>query len=295
MNCEECLLILDEYADSELDEKSAVRVSAHINDCLACASEYEMLRREQQIYSQYPLEVEATPALWANIQANIEEIRRERTALGSFGYRLANFFGVSTFNPTFAAVPFVLLLITLGIIIGLIKYKSAEKTFSEETVFQKTGVQYAPEKIGNSQKNETQSLIKKDDILKSKDKTLIVRVENRMKRNIARPNFPKPKKQFINSESIGSDRKMTTDEVVEKAERQYKGAIAILSGDIKLRRAQLSPNLISQFEQSLAEIDRTINETKRAVRTQPNDPVAIQYMTTAYAKKIELLRTIAGN
>jgi hypothetical protein len=295
MNCEECLLILDEYADSELDEKSSGQVSAHIKDCPVCANEYEMLQRERQIYSQYPLDIKATPTLWANIQANIEEVQREKISLSNLGYRLAKFFGVSTFNPAFTAAPLVLLLITFGIIIGLIKYKSAENTFSEETALHKTQVQSAPEKIGNNPKNEMQSPIDKNDIIKPKNKILIARAENQIKRNIAGANLPKHRKQFINSKSINPNRKMTTDEAVEKAERQYKGAIAILSDDVKRRRAQLSPNVISQFEQSLAEIDRTIDETKRAVRAQPDDPVAIQYMTTAYAKKIELLRTIAGN
>jgi D-ribose pyranose/furanose isomerase RbsD len=104
----------------------------------------------------------------------------------------------------------------------------------------------------------------------------------------------KPKNQFVNSKFVGSNQP-TTEEVIEKAERQYEAAIAVLSSDIKRRRMQLSPNLISQLEQSLPEIDRTIHETRRAVREQPNDAVAVQYMTSAYSKKIELLRAVAGN
>jgi Putative zinc-finger len=294
MNCENYLMMLDEYVENELDEKSAVQVSAHIADCPACAGEYEILRREQQVYSQYLVDVEATPALWSNVQADIEKAQRERFTSGNFRDWFAKTFGISAFNPAFAAAP-ILLLITLGIIVGLIKYKSTDNSSGEEITSQKADVQSSPEKPDNYARNETSSPDKNDDIKKPEDKITIAQVKNRLKKDVSRSNLSKPINQSTNFKTVSSNRKLTTDEVVEKAEQQYKGAIAILSDDIKRRRAQLSPNLISQFEQSLADIDRTISETRRAVRSQPNDPVAIQYMTTAYAKKIELLRTIAGS
>ncbi|MGI8640482.1 MAG: anti-sigma factor family protein [Pyrinomonadaceae bacterium] len=294
MNCENYLTMLDEYVENELDEKSAGQVSAHIADCPVCADEYEILRREQQTYSQYLLDIEATPTLWTNVQTDVEKVQRERLSLNNLGDWLAKTFGISALNPAFAAVPLVLL-ITLGIIVGVIKYKSTENTFNEKTISQKTDIQSSPEKTDGDAKNEISSNDKKSDIGKPENKITIAQAENRVKRNIPRSNLSKPTNQFVNSKPVNPNRKLTTDEVVEKAERQYKGAIAILSSDIKRRRAQLSPNFFSQFEQPLADIDRTIDGTRRAVRAQPNDPVAIQYMTTAYAKKIELLRTIAGN
>ncbi len=299
MNCEDFLMMLDEYVENELDGKSAAQVSAHIADCPACAGEYEILRREQQIYSQYLLDVEATPALWANVQADIEKVQRERFSLGNSLDWLAKTFGASAFNPAFAVAP-VVLLITLGIIVGVTKYISTEKASEEnasnkETISQKTDVHPLPEKTGGNAKNEVSTNDKKDYVSKSKGKIAISQAANRVKKNVLHSDLSKLTNQFVNSKFVNPNRKLTTDEVVEKAERQYKGAIAILSSDIERRRSQLSPNLISQFEQSLADIDRTINETRRAVRTQPNDPVAIQYMTTAYAKKIELLRLVTKN
>ncbi len=294
MKCEDYLLMLDEYVENELDEKSDAQVSAHIGNCAACADQYEILRRERLMYSQYFPDVEATPALWANVQADIEKIQRKRFSLSNFRDWLAKTFGVSAFNPAFAVAP-VMLLITFGIIVGLIKYKSTENIISKETISQKTDVQSLPEKTDNDAKNELSTNDKKDDVIKSGDKITIARAVNRVKRNVSRSDLSAPTKHFAASKPANPNRKLTTDEVIEKAERQYKGAIAILSSDIKRRQAQLPPNLISQFEQPLADIDRTINETRRAVRAQPNDAVAVQYMTTAYAKKIELLRAIVGN
>ncbi len=293
MNCESYLLMLDEYVEDDLDGKSAARVSAHIGNCAACAGQYEILRRERLMYSQYFPDIEATPALWTNVRADIEKIQRERFSSSNLRDLLAKTFGVSAFNPAFALAP-VMLLITFGIIVGLIKYKSTENALSKETTSQKTDIQSLPEKDDDA-KNKLLTNDKKDEVIKSEDKTRIARAVNRVKRNVSRSDLSTTAKRVVNSKPDNPNRKLTTDEVIEKAERQYKGAIATLSRDIKRRQAQLSPNFISQFEQPLADIDRTINETRRAVRAQPNDAVAVQYMTTAYAKKVELLRTIAGN
>ena len=43
-------------------------------------------------------------------------------------------------------------------------------------------------------------------------------------------------------------------------------------------------------------LDRTIAETRRAALGRGNnDPVAVQYMLTAYEKKVEVLREMARN
>src|SRR5207247_1317229 len=86
----------------------------------------------------------------------------------------------------------------------------------------------------------------------------------------------------------------TPDELVRQAEEKYLAAIAILSDDVKKRREQLDPNALEQFELVLASIDKTIAETRNAVRKYPDDPVAVQYMMTAYSKKVEVLREMAG-
>lgn len=291
MNCEDYLLMLDEYVEHELDGKSAAQISAHIAGCAPCAAQYETLRREHSIYSQYRLDIEATPSLWANVQTDIEKIQRERLPTGDFRGRLAKIFSGSAFNPAFAAASFVLL-ITLGVIVGVIKYKSTDVSFSEEIVSRKNDVESSPEKTDEDAKNETSISDGKDNAGKSKDKIAVVKAENHIKRKVSRFNLSKSANQVAKSKPVNLNREPTTDEVIEKAERQYKSAIAILTGDIKRRRAQMSPNFVSLYELPLVEIDRTIDATRRAVRAQPNDAVAIQYMTAAYAKKIELLRTM---
>ena len=81
---------------------------------------------------------------------------------------------------------------------------------------------------------------------------------------------------------------------MREAEQKYLAAIAILSRDLKIRGSQLDPRLRAQFEGALVAIDRTIAETRQAVRQRPSDPQVVQYMLTAYAKKVEVLQEMAS-
>lgn len=295
MNCEDFLLMLDDYLEDELDGKSSAQVSAHLAACQSCADYYQELKREQEIYSQYLLGVEAPPALWANVLAGVEEIQRERPSSGNLRERLIKIFAVPSFNPALTAS--LALFFVFAALIGLIKYKSAENDFDEEIISQNNNNQTlsSPEENLIYPKDEKLKPDEKEKTSGQEVKNFIVKAENRVKKNTPSSKLSTSQKQPFGFGRANSSRNLTIEDVVEKTEHQYKGAIALLSDDIKRRRAQLSPNLTPQIEQALADIDKTINETRQAVQAKPNDPVAIQYMTTAYAKKVELLRTIAGN
>ena len=88
--------------------------------------------------------------------------------------------------------------------------------------------------------------------------------------------------------------KPTAQELVREAEQKYLAAITILSRDLKNRGSALDPHLRAQFESALVAIDRTIAETRQAVHQRPSDPQVVQYMLTAYAKKVEVLQEMAS-
>ncbi|HYX42253.1 MAG TPA: hypothetical protein VE821_11175, partial [Pyrinomonadaceae bacterium] len=87
----------------------------------------------------------------------------------------------------------------------------------------------------------------------------------------------------------------TPEDLVKDAEAKYQKAIEILKRDVDKRRASFDPQTLARFDETLSAIDRTIAETRRAALGQGNDPVAVQYMLTAYAKKVEVLREMARN
>jgi hypothetical protein len=53
--------------------------------------------------------------------------------------------------------------------------------------------------------------------------------------------------------------------------------------------------VLARFDASLAEIDRTIKETRQVVRQNPEDPIALQYLLAAYSKKVDVLREMTND
>ncbi len=75
MKCEECLALLEEYTDGELDVRTARLLTTHIAACTACERAWKELRCEQEMYAGYQREVDVSPALWAAVQGRIKDER----------------------------------------------------------------------------------------------------------------------------------------------------------------------------------------------------------------------------
>ncbi len=73
MKCEECLPLIEEYVDGELDGRTSERLGAHLSACAACADELATLKREQEVYANYRRDLEVTPAHWNVVRARIEQ------------------------------------------------------------------------------------------------------------------------------------------------------------------------------------------------------------------------------
>jgi hypothetical protein len=92
-------------------------------------------------------------------------------------------------------------------------------------------------------------------------------------------------------------RQLTEQEIlsrqIARAEREYRGAIRLLDRAIAQRKSGFDPDLIKQYEESLALIDNSIAASRRAFRDRPDDLAAGQFLLTAYARKVELMQEIA--
>jgi hypothetical protein len=127
MKCEDCLPLIEEYVDGELDGRTMERLAAHLSTCASCEQELATLQREQEIYANYRRDLEVTPAQWNIIQARIEQekdapLPTPRTPLR---LKLAEFFGSGKqFRPGFAAA---LVLLVVGIIVGVIYLNSRSR------------------------------------------------------------------------------------------------------------------------------------------------------------------------
>ncbi|MDT5061014.1 MAG: putative zinc-finger [Acidobacteriota bacterium] len=124
MKCVECLPLIEEYIDGELNERMCERIEAHLSTCAECESEAAELRREQEIYALYQRDVEVTPAQWNIVRARIEQERdaqpdEPRARLRG---RLGGLFAPGkVFRPALVAA---LVLIVIGITAGIIYLNS---------------------------------------------------------------------------------------------------------------------------------------------------------------------------
>src|ERR1700687_5114918 len=111
MKCEVCLRLLEEYIDSELAEPEAEQVSAHLITCSSCASEFDGLTTEQEIYARYDRELEVTPSMWGTIAARTAAESNVVDSGSRYRWRdrIAGLLAVPSLGWSFAGVVAVLL------------------------------------------------------------------------------------------------------------------------------------------------------------------------------------------
>jgi hypothetical protein len=89
-----------------------------------------------------------------------------------------------------------------------------------------------------------------------------------------------------------SEQEMITNQLA-RAEREYRSAIRLLDGAIAKRKETLDPTVYEHYQSSLALIDKSIEESRQALRRDPTDAAAGQFLLAAYSRKVELMQEIA--
>jgi hypothetical protein len=291
MKCEECLSVIEEYYDDELDERGARNISAHLSACFECASVYEELGREQEVYARYQRDVEVTPALWAAVESKIKQ--EKLPASPGMVTRLADWLRRGLAAPRLSpALAVALVVIAVGVTVAVMSYiqsrdngatniatvepGSGEQAKPSQTPHGTGGTEQAAANQGGQPGAETGPEVKPD-----------VKREESVRRVEKAPLKSAPQKTVVARHG------QSPEQLVREAEQKYLAAIAILSRDVNRRKSKLEPDVLARFESALASIDTTIAETRRAVRDNPGDPIALNYMLAAYAKKVEALREMA--
>jgi Putative zinc-finger len=270
MKCEECQILIEDYIDGTLDERAATRVISHTAECAECAQFRQELAREQELYSRYQRDVEVTPLMWTSIESRIRQERAKQPSglVSRLREQFAGLFAGPRLSPAFAAV---LVMLAIGLTVFVMSRLNSPQ---------------APTQVADNNKNtqpETPSVLappvttnptppESDTPKVDKDspKPQVASVPRKPPMNVA----PNPA------------------QLVREAEQKYLTAIAMLSRDVDKRRSQLDPMVLARFDASLAEIDRTIKETRQIVKGNPDDPIALQYLLAAYSKKVDVLREI---
>jgi hypothetical protein len=303
MKCVECRAQVEAYFDDELDEQTTLLMAQHLKVCPSCASLLAVLEGEQELFLRYECDTLPAPDFWDSVmaraaaQAPAVQSSRPLTLFRDWlGSALGNF-NARRFSPSLTAL---LVVAAIGLTIGVMRFTSPrEKGSAPENISQNTGaieLKPAPvqEKIvtsGITSGNETES--GKGSPPGANEQPSQISRPGRKSRSAFVASNETSRRNGLKSVATGRTAQ-TPDELVREAEQKYVAAIAMLSRDVNRRRSRLDAETITRFERTLAAVDRTIADTRQAARKHPGDPVAAQYMLTAYAKKVDVLREMVG-
>jgi hypothetical protein len=124
MRCEECLPLIEEYFDGEIEGRTGELLSAHLATCADCAAALDALSFEQEIYTRYDRELEVKPALWAAVSAEIargplpEQTVEPRPFLSGLRAQLAAALTALATRPALAST---LALLIVGVTAGALR------------------------------------------------------------------------------------------------------------------------------------------------------------------------------
>ncbi len=90
-------------------------------------------------------------------------------------------------------------------------------------------------------------------------------------------------------------REVAVFQQLRKAELHYQQAIQALDEVSHLKLDTLDPALAQIFQDNLATMDYYLDECKKVVKSDPDNPLAHRYLLAAYQKKVELMQTLVNS
>ncbi|HEU4594665.1 MAG TPA: hypothetical protein VFS10_05820 [Pyrinomonadaceae bacterium] len=158
MKCEECLPLLEEFADGEVDRQTGDSMSAHMAACAECAEAFEALRAEQEMYLRYDRELEVSPAMWEAVRERIAvaaPVRREPKRLPllvRLREQLALAVAALSVRPALASS---MALVLVGVAAGVLWLAQTPRPENRDTIAQATPKQNTSTDTGRGEPNTT--------------------------------------------------------------------------------------------------------------------------------------------
>lgn len=325
MKCEECTTAaLEEFLDGELDARRADEMNIHLAACRDCALRFDALLDEQTIYASYERDVQVTPQMWAGVAQGIAAAETPVEAKPRGGESLfrkvrawlAPALVAPRFSPVLTAA---LMLFAIGATATVMKYLNPQTelpraiaegsqpdaaatpvSIVRQPAPEATPGVNAPSATQNSAPSATQNNASSTGANaqpSGREKSAKVETQRRRDAEREKPvaDANEPAQLLVAGQNGEQQRRQrATARLVREAESKYVAAIKLLSEDVNRKRTRLDPQVAARFDETLATIDRSIAETRRTVLKHGNDPVAVQYMLSAYAKKVEVMREMAA-
>jgi hypothetical protein len=261
MKCEECLPLIEEYVDGELNGRIIERLTSHLSTCAHCAGEFAELRREQEIYALYQRDIEVTPTQWNIVRARIEQESGAQTI--ETRTRRPDWFAAASglrrlFRPAYVAA---LALIAISLVAGIIYLNSRNRS---------SDVAVQP-----PLRNEIQTPLEEKRIAAPDE-------GNESKENVA--------KDDKSAKRNGPDLQ-TTAAINNGAMRDAKQKRAIVVSASSTRSVnrplkQLTPDRSAQFEEAVADNTNLITGVRRSA---PEFTQGFDFEIARHAERAEML------
>ena len=269
--------MLQSYFDGELSTELMERATSHLASCATCAAAASELEQESSLLcTALAAEFEAsvpTERLRQRIDSAVAgmQVATERAPrVGVVAVLLSSFSNLFNFAPGHTlGYASLIVMLALGVMFGWMKFHAPVPVSQNNNSVAVIGPVTAPITGG------TDTGVKP--ILKDGGKEPTTNyVAKNGKPNGRRPVAAKsPAVKLI------------------PGERSYLQTIAKLDSTIKSGNKAMRPTLQVEYEKNLAVVDRAIAATRSAVKSNPNDPDAADFMFEAYQSKVDLLNSIA--
>lgn len=276
--------MLQSYFDGELSGEMMESATLHLGSCSTCAAAAREIEEEINLMMT---------ALAPEFEASVPTERlRERINAAVLGERV-NAASTNEKAGLGAVIAFISSLLSFGAqrslgyaslvmvlafaaIFGWVKLRTTEPPVTpQQPVAQVQPV--TPPVVKTVQDNGPGEVIKAD------KKTDVVYRPVTFKKNSVVPKSVAPESETLAAHPVK----------LIPGERAYLQTIARLDTTIKANQKSMRPSLQVEYERNLAVVDRAIAATRSAVKKNPNDTDAADFMFAAYQSKVDLLNTIA--
>ena len=266
--------MLQSYFDGELSTELMERATSHLASCATCAAAASELEQESSLLSTaLAAEFEArvpTERLRQRIDsavAGMQVATEHAPRVGVVAVLLSSFSNLFNFAPGHTlGYASLMVMLAFGVIFGWMKFHTpAPVRPSDVTVADGRRVTPAPAPVPSV----TEAPQKVSD---------------------------GPISKYVATTKKPNGRPVTSKSPAVKlipGERSYLQTIAKLDSTIKSGNKAMRPTLQVEYEKNLAVVDRAIAATRSAVKSNPNDPDAADFMFEAYQSKVDLLNSIA--
>ena len=263
------------YLDGELSLEMMERITSHLATCATCAAAARELEEESALLTAaFAAEFEATVPTERLRQRIDEAVLGERLASARSSEKtsaLAGFFaGLLSFGTQrtlgYASLAVVL---AFAAIIGVVKMSSTPAPIASTT----------PE-----QQPANTEIAKAPSITEPVTPAPIT---------VSAPVKPESTVSYRPAKFTASSAPKPAPVKLLPGERAYLQTIVRLDSTIKSNKKGMRPALQVEYARNLAVVDRAIAATRRAAKSNPNDPDAADFMFKAYQSKVDLLNTIA--